>query len=313
MTSRSYTALSLEASRDVRQQIMDFVRRASTEITTHDERIVSDLAKALPPATTVYVAHTPKASLEDVVRVSAQVQSAGLRASPHIAVRRVPSETALKAALANLRRAGIEQILVIAGDLAAQVGPYSDTLEVIDSGVLTDIGLRSVAVAGHPEGMKGVEPERLLEALRRKQEFGRRSGLAVHITTQFGFDPPGTCAWVRSLAARGIALPVHVGLAGPTSIVKLLRFAAACGVGASLRMASKNLTTVTRVARMALTPEELIPGLVQCRTDWGLAQIVQPHFFSFGGALATADWIRAIGAGDFRLTTNGKMEVFSRV
>jgi methylenetetrahydrofolate reductase (NADPH) len=258
----------------------------------------------------VYVAHTPKASLDDVVRVSQKLQSVGLRASPHIVAHRIPDERALRVALEDLRGVGIEQVLLIAGDRETPVGPYQDTLEVIDSGLLAGVGIRYLAVAGHPEGINGVDSERLWDALRRKQEFGRRrSGISVHIATQFGFDPLGICAWVRSLATRGIALPLHVGVAGPTSLMKLMRFVVACGVGASLRMATKDMKTVTRVARAAMTPEEMIPALIQCQAEWGLSQIMQPHFFSFGGVLQTSDWIRAVGAGNFRLASDGKIEV----
>ncbi len=294
---------------DRRSGIAEFVRRASTEITTHDEHVVPDLGRSLPQGTTVYIAHTPKASLNDVMRVSQRVQSVGLRASPHIVARRIPDESALRAALRDLRRVGIEQVLLIAGDREAPVGPYQDALAVIDSDVLADAGIRNVAVAGHPEGIKGVEPGRLWEALRRKQEFGSRSGISVHIATQFGFDPQGICAWVRSLGLHGITLPVHVGVAGPTSLGKLMRFAVACGVGASLRMAKKDIKAVTRVASAAMTPEEMIPALLQCQAECGHSQIVQPHFFSFGGALQTASWICAVGAGDFRIAPDEKIEV----
>lgn len=308
----SDNVLALSDSAQLRREIAEFVRCASTEITTHDERVIADLGKVLSPGTTVYVAHTPKASLDDVVRVSQKVQSVGLRASPHIVARRIPDEIALRAALGDLRRAGVEQVLLVAGDRQTPVGPYENTLQVIEPGLLTEAAIRHVGVAGHPEGLKGVEPERLWEVLRRKQEFGRRSATSMHVVTQFGFDPRGICAWVQSLATHEIALPVHVGIAGPTSLAKLMRFAVACGVGASLRMAANNMKSVARVAGMALTPEEMLPVLVQCQEAWSLAQIVQPHFFSFGGALQTSAWIRAVGAGDFHLTSEGKIELHDR-
>jgi methylenetetrahydrofolate reductase (NADPH) len=305
----SDTVLALSDSVDPRWGIVELMRRASTEITTHDEHVVCDLGRALPPGTTVYVAHTPKASLDDVVRVSQKVQSVGLRASPHIVARRIPDESVLRAVLRNLRSAGIEQVLLIAGDRETPVGRYKESSDVMDSGALSDAGILHLGVAGHPEGIKGVEPKQLWDALLRKQEFGQRTGISVHITTQFGFDPEGICTWVQSLATHGITLPVHVGVAGPTSLVKLMRFAATCGVGASLRMAAKNMKSVTRVARTALTPEEMISALVQCQAEGGLAQIVQPHFFSFGGALRTSEWIRAVSAGDFTITPDGKIVV----
>jgi hypothetical protein len=33
---------------------------------------------------------------------------------------------------------------------------------------------------------------------------------------------------------------------------------------------------------------------------------VQPHFYAFGGALATADWLRSVMEGAFDLAADGR-------
>lgn len=294
---------------DLRLRIVDFVRHASTEITPHDEKRVGDIARNLPPGTTVYVAHTPKATLEEVIRVAIKVRAAGLRASPHLVARRIPSEQALIHALAQLRSAGVDQALLVAGDCQSAFGPFKHTLDLIDSGILNGAGLTRIGVAGHPEGIQAVAPERLIRALQLKQMFGESSGLRIHIVTQFGFNPQAMGEWASTLAPQGIRLPVHVGLAGPTSLTRLLKFAMACGVSASLDAASKNIKAVTNVARMAMTPEEMIPALVQLTATMAAGTIEQPHFFTFGGALATADWLRSVTAGRFDIRSDGKLEL----
>jgi hypothetical protein len=70
--------------------VVDFVREASTEISTHDEGLLPTLTGKLPSGMVMYVAHTPKASLDDVVRVAVKAQSVGFRASPHIVARSAP-------------------------------------------------------------------------------------------------------------------------------------------------------------------------------------------------------------------------------
>ena len=292
-----------------RPRIVDFVRRASTEITAHDEKIVGDIARNLPAGTTVYIAHTPKATLEDVIRVALKVRAAGLRASPHLVARRIPSERAIIGAMAQLRSAGVDQALLVAGDCESAFGPFEHTLDLIDSGILNEAGLTRLGVAGHPEGIHGVAPEHLFRALQLKQMFGESSGLRIHIVTQFGFNPRATCEWASTLVREGIRLPVHVGLAGPTSLTRLLKFAMACGVSASLNAASKNIKAVTNVARIAMTPEEMIPALVQLTEATAVGTIEQPHFFTFGGALATADWLRSVTAGRFDVRPDGKLEL----
>src|SRR5712691_2210832 len=109
-------AFDLNSANATKAQLMAFARLASTEISTHDEANLNSLAETLYPGTTVYVAHTPKASIDDVVRVAVRVQRLGLQASPHIVARRLESESALRAALAQLKGEGIERILLIAGD-----------------------------------------------------------------------------------------------------------------------------------------------------------------------------------------------------
>jgi len=182
-------------------------------------------------------------------------------------------------------------------------------LDVLDSDVLLGSGLQQLAVAGHPEGHPQASDLQLWAALRRKQEFGKRSGLAVHVATQFGFSPQGLESWVRCFAENGVDLPVHAGVAGPTSLTKLLRFAMQCGVGASLQSAVKNFKNVSSVATQATTPEGMVSALVGLGAGSAHSRIVQPHFFAFGGAVATAKWMRAVREGDFNLLPDGGLEL----
>ena len=293
---------------ELRRRLAGFVQHTSTEITSHDDEVVTPLASMLPAGTTVYVAHTPKSVLADVVRVALAVQAAGLRASPHLVARRIASRTELADAARRLRAAGVEQALVIAGDATQVAGPFANSLDLLDSGVLTDAAFSRIAVAGHPEGHPAVDSPRLWDALHFKQSWAERHGLRMHIVTQFGFDPAHVCDWVRELGRNGIRLPVHVGMAGPTPLPKLIKYAMACGVGVSVRGAMRNLRAMTGLVGMATTPEEMLVGLVGgCETGPD-AQIVHPHVFAFGGSLATAQWLRAIVAGRYEVR-DGKLTV----
>jgi methylenetetrahydrofolate reductase (NADPH) len=286
--------------------VVDFVRRASTEISTHDEALLPSLTNKLPAGMTVYVAHTPKASLEDVVRVAVKAQSLGFRASPHIVARRLATERALQDALGELSDAGVEQVLLVAGDLERPVGKFASTVEVMDTGLLENSGIRRVGVAGHPEGHKSIGPGALLAALRHKQEFGARTGIKVHIVTQFGFNPEAVCAWDKHATEEGISLPVHVGIAGPTPLPKLIKFAMQCGVGASMHSLMKNMSTMANLARLATTPDEMLLGLIRGRAAYGGSRFVQPHFYAFGGTMATATWLRAVVDGSFTVLPDGR-------
>ncbi len=53
--------------------------------------------------------------------------------------------------------------------------------------------------------------------------------MAPLVVTQFAFDADTVLAWLDGLRTRGIAVPVLVGVPGPASITRLLRYAAMCG------------------------------------------------------------------------------------
>jgi methylenetetrahydrofolate reductase (NADPH) len=298
-----------EQALELKRRIVQFVAGASTEITPHDGEEIVPLANALPPRTIVYVAHTPKASLGDVVGIARRVQASGLRASPHIVARRIASERALRSAAQGLRDSGVDRALVIAGDTDTPAGGFSSSLELLETGVLTDAGFTTLGVAGHPEGHRAIDTATLWRALLDKQAFVERAGISMHIVTQFGFDPAAICRWARQRDEQGVRLPVRVGMAGPTPLSRLLKYAVACGVGNSLRGALRSVQTVRRVAGLATTPEAMLVGLTQgCYVGPG-SPIEHPHLYSFGGALPTARWLRAVIDGRFELGADGTLKV----
>jgi methylenetetrahydrofolate reductase (NADPH) len=290
--------------RELKQRIVRFARTASTEISPHDEELLPALANRLPGGTTVYIAHTPKASLDDVVRIALKAEAVGFRASPHIVARRLESERALRNALRELRDGGVEQILLVAGDRDPPVGKFASTLEVLDTGATLDAGIMHLGVAGHPEGHKAVGPSTLWSALKHKQSFAERTGTKMHIVTQFGFNPEAVCAWDRHLAEAGISLPVHVGIAGPTPLPKLIKFAMQCGIGASMGALAKGMSALGHAAGLATSPDQMLIGLVRrCAAQSG-TRLAQPHFYAFGGVMATARWMRGVIDGSFELKSN---------
>ena len=287
---------------DIKQRVIQFVSGASIEATPYDENRLADFATHLPQGTNIYVAHPPRWQLQDVVRVAVKLQQLGLQARPHIAARALHSERELRHALTELNAAGIKQILLIAGDRNAPAGPFSSTLDVLASGATVDCGVTSIGVAGHPEGHEVIGPSLLWDALLTKQAFAQRTGTQVHVVTQFGFNPQAVFDWQRHGRTRGITLPVHVGLAGPTTLPRLMRFAMQCGIGASLHALMKSTSALTHLAHVKTTPEEM---LVELATRHDEADIVKPHFFCFGGSTETARWLRAMINGAVELNQEG--------
>ncbi|MBI2969544.1 MAG: methylenetetrahydrofolate reductase [Gammaproteobacteria bacterium] len=286
----------------LRDAIVDFVRGASLEVTPHDEGSLDAIAADLDPGTTMYVAHTPKATPDEIVRVACRLQGMGFDACAHIAARRVESEAALRKALRRLHEAGCGRILLIAGDCPEPAGPYTGTLEILDSGLLGECGIGTLAVAGHPEGNPHMGTAEVWNALAAKQAFGERTRTPVYVVSQFGFDAQAILSWGREMRQRGIRLPVHVGFAGPASADKLIRYAMLCGVGTTLRAAISRTGLVARLTKAVRNADQVLTALVRGLTESDRATLVKAHFFPFGGPQVTARWLRAVRAGRFELS-----------
>jgi methylenetetrahydrofolate reductase (NADPH) len=286
---------------ELKARIVQFVSQASTETTAHDESLLADLPRYLPAGATVYVAHLPKTEFRDVVRMCAQLVRLGFSPCPHIAARQVHSEASLRASLNELRQAGVTQILLIAGDNKTPAGPYTSAVEILESGTIEDAAIKTIGVAGHPEGNRTIGPTRLKEALVAKQAYADRTGADVRLVTQFGFDPQAVLDWAHGLGEQGIRLPIHVGLAGPTPLAKLIRFAMRCGIGASLSSLMKNTSAMSNLTRMATTPDAMVSGIIRGVIPDPGSRIVKPHFFCFGGLIETVSWINAVREGSFDL------------
>jgi methylenetetrahydrofolate reductase (NADPH) len=287
--------------------IAAFAGRASLEITSADGALPATLAGRLPAGTALYVAHTPNAKLADVAEVACAAELAGFRGCPHLVARRIASRAELDAALARLRKGGVSSALLVAGDLTPPAGEYASTLDVLDSGALDDAGLSTVGVAGHPEGNPNIPPDVAWDALLRKQAWAARTGVAVHVTTQFGFDAAALAAFDAGLAARGISLPVHVGVAGPASLKSLAKFAVMCGIGASLAAVLSNPLALGSLKTLVRTIDEVFPAVV-ARAEAAPRRFVQPHFFAFGGVMKTVEWLEAVRAGRFDVA-DGKIAI----
>lgn len=291
-------------------RIVELARRASTEIIPQDAKLAPALADRLPAGTTVYVAHPAAAALEDVVRAALRLEAHGLRASPHFVARRIESERALRAAVRALAEGGVEQALLVAGDADRPAGSYCSTLELLETGVLQEAGLRRLGVAGHPEGHRSIGPSTLWKALQDKQALASRAGLEMHIVTQFGFDPAAVHAWEQHFARHGITLPVHVGMAGPAPPAKLIRYAVACGVNASLRSLVRNRNALRKVSGLAISPDEMLIGIARGSMH-ARTHIRGMHLFSFGSVMASARWLRAVADGCFEMSSDGsRFETF---
>jgi methylenetetrahydrofolate reductase (NADPH) len=213
------------------------------------------------------------------------LRKSGLEPIVHIAARRMRAAADLQNLLAGLRgEADVRRLLVIGGDVDAS-GPYPDALAVIQKGRLREAGIEEIGIGAYPEGHSRIPAGRLEAALDEKIASAAAQGLRVHIVSQFSFSPEHILAWLKQLRACGITRPVKVGMAGPTSMPALLRYAKRCGVNASLRGLMSGAAAGLIGQVMGNVGPDRIVETLSLAGDLGDAA---PHYFSFGGAVETA-------------------------
>ena len=278
------------------EQVQRFMAQYSIEATTHDGAKFDEIAAELAPGTRVYVAHVPGTPIDDVVSLALRFKDSGFNPVPHIIARKLSSREQLEGALQRLKSGGVDEALCIAGDTAVENNVFDSSLEVLKTGLFGDYGFCEVGVAAHPEGSKAIGEERVAAALSGKVEFARTAPFSMRFVTQFGFDAGAFIEWERQTSARGIDLPMHVGVAGPASFRQLAKFAVVCGVGASARMLANRTGAMAELLKTK-SPDDLIVEFARHRAANPGSRIFCPHFFAFGGVAKSARWANAVRDG----------------
>lgn len=310
MTMVSGKSPMSEAARapDPVERIAALARGWSLEATLPNEAEIAALAPILRPAQPVYLSAVPTRDPATQIDAAVRLSRAGLEPVPHVAVRSFATSAALDGFLARLTGdAGVRRILVIAGDREEPAGPFRSAVEAIDSGVLQRHGIAEIGIAGYPAGHPRIPPQALDRALTEKIAIADEIGLAVSIVTQFCFAPEPIIAWIGRLRDFGIEHPIRIGLAGPTNIATLLRYARRCGVTASAQGLARQSGLARHIFGMS-APDGLVRALATAQTNGTLGDIAL-HFFSFGGIAASARWARAVAEGRITIDATGGFSV----
>jgi methylenetetrahydrofolate reductase (NADPH) len=283
------TASEIASSHD----LTALLSSASVEVSSHGRQL-QELRGNFPPGTDVTITFLPGDNYRRNVDTASALRRAGYNPVPHIAAREMASREALDDFLARLRgEAAVTRLLLIAGDVAIAKGPFRSSLDVCASGLLERNGIGRIGVAGHPEGHPYLETADVFAALETWREWGRRTQIRVDVMTQFCFESAPILGWIGGLDARGIRLPVIVGLAGPATPATLMKFALRCGVGNSMRAVRSQIGRFGRLLTDT-GPDEVMRGL-QSAPEAVTASIAGFHLFPFGGLRKAGGWLRGYG------------------
>jgi methylenetetrahydrofolate reductase (NADPH) len=262
----------------------------SMEMTGKDVAKVENAAKVIPPGTRINVTFLENEDLQMRVDAAEAVKRFGFTPVPHISARRITSPEHLEEFLAALRVVdATESVFAVGGDPAVPLGPYEDSLSVIESGVLQRYGVRHVSIGGYPDGHPDIAADVLWSHLEKKAGALSQADLPGAVITQVEFDAHRVLGWLEEVREHGVELPVRVGVPGPASVKLLLGFASRLGISTSATIAKKYGLSVTNLLGKA-GPENFIRHLAD-GLDPGKHGVVKLHFYTFGGFKTTAEWI----------------------
>jgi methylenetetrahydrofolate reductase (NADPH) len=283
--------------RDVVEQspveVEALVQGFSIEVMPRTAEKVASFREILPADTRVYIAHIEGTPIEDMVATAKRLHAEGFPVMPHFPARIIADKTTLADWVARYQgEADVKQALLLGGGVNTPAGDFDSSMQLLESGAFD--GFDRLHVAGHPEGNRDIDKDGgdrvVMQALKWKQAFAERTDAQMAIATQFCFEAEPVIAWADRLVAEGIKLPIHIGVAGPAKLQTLIKFAIACGVGASLRVLQKRAMDVTKLL-LPYEPTEFVGALAAHKARNPAFGIESVHFFPLGGIKTNATWI----------------------
>jgi len=284
---------------DLNPHIESLLRDYSIEVMPRTAEKVADFRSLLPQKTRVYVAHIEGTPIEDMVATAARLNAEGYDVMPHFPARIIKDQATLADWIARYQgEADVNQALLLAGGVATPHGDFHSSMQLLETGLFDAAGFKRLHVAGHPEGNKDIDPDgsdtAVMDALRWKQKFNDTTDADMALATQFAFEAGPIIKWADAIKQAGVDIPIHIGIAGPAKLQTLIKFAIACGVGASLKVLQKRAMDVTKLL-LPYEPHDVLTALAAHKAANPDFNITHVHFFPLGGIKTNAKWAIAHG------------------
>jgi methylenetetrahydrofolate reductase (NADPH) len=240
----------------------------------------------VPTEVPITITVTEAKGIEATIDLATRLSLRGYNVNPHLPARQIQDRSELADIVSRLREASVERVFVLGGDAAEPAGEFSDALSLLRA--LGEIGNPlDVGITGYPEGHSKISDEVLWESLEAKAPFASR------IVTQMCFSAETTVRWAREVAARGIAVPVIVGVPGPVSRQKLVRISAGIGLGQSARFLQKQHGLLRKFfSPGGFSPNQLVGSLADNLPGSG-TNIQGLRLFTFNDVAGAEAWRQA--------------------
>ena len=240
----------------------------------------------VPRELTVTVTASPARGLEPTLDLATSLAGHGYTAVPHVTARLVRDDGHLADIVARLTAAGISDIFVPGGDADPPAGRFHSALELLEQ--LAEMGrpFARMGITGYPESHPKIDDDITIQSMWDKRRH------AAYLVSNLCFDPATLRRWITRVRARGVTLPLLVGLAGPVDRARLLRMAAVAGVSESARFLAGHTEWFLRLGVPGgYSPQRLLDRVSGTLTD-PAAAVEGLHIFTFNQLRQTEDWRR---------------------
>jgi methylenetetrahydrofolate reductase (NADPH) len=246
---------------------------------TAEEKVLASVPLDVP----VTVTASGAKGLEATLSLAERLAGHGYVAVPHLAARMISGRAELVEIRARLATVGITRVFVPGGDVDP-VGDYPDAFSLLEDLATLQQPFSQIGITGYPESHPMIADDLTIQSMWDKRRY------ATHVVSNLTFDSKAVDSWVRRMRARGVTMPLLLGLPGPVDRTKLLSMATRIGVGESTKFLVKHKGTFARLAApggftgqrfleecaaTAARPELMIEGL---------------HVFTFNQIAETEAW-----------------------
>jgi methylenetetrahydrofolate reductase (NADPH) len=250
------------------------------------EGIEEEVAVHVPRDVTVTITSSPSRGMDRTLELAAALAGRGFEVVPHLSARLVVDAAHLKGILGWLHEIGVTDVLVIGGDVEEPEGKFAGAFELLEAMAELGHGLNAIGIAGYPESHPFISDEETIEAMLDK------APLATYIVSQLCFEPTVIAGWIAAVRARGVGLPIYIGIPGAVSRARLLRISTKIGVGESARFLRRRGGMLARLfLRGSYSPSYLIEGLTPHLGD-PLSNVGGFHIYTFNELGKTELWRR---------------------
>jgi len=229
----------------------------------------------------IYITYIPGSSRNEIVNAAKIILESGFNPIPHCPARTIPDEQFLVNYLRDLVQVGVKCILVIGGSVSKPTGKFSNSMELLNTGLFGETGIKLVNIAGHPEG--NPDDDNHFENMISKCKWLKNNHLESNIVTQWCLSPDITNSWTlktkNEIKKIGADIKIHLGIAGPAKLTTILRYAKICGVGASTSVFMKQGLDIRKIVNH--NPDNIIKNLK------GYDKL---HIYPFGGISEFLGW-----------------------